>query len=230
MKTHSPFPLRHSERPVAQAVLSPRHRRRCRPATRLAATLLLSLLPAVGIAENTLARTMYTSRRANSRGDLIRVLVDEQTSASKDRSISTGKEFGANAIEGTIGNKDSEYTLPRKVDMALPPYNLSASSSYSGEGGTASSESLAASLTAQVMDVLPNNILVIHGERLVTLGEEEVRMILTGLVRQTDVSANNTVSSVQIADARIRYVTTGEVTRGSSPGWLTRVFHTINPF
>lgn len=192
------------------------------------ALLTAAVLPCAG--GNQLARSMYASRRAADRGDLIRVIVDEQTSASKDHSISTDKEFGANATEGTIGNPDSDRTLPRKASIALPPYNLSASSNYSGEGGTASSESLAASLTAQVMDVLPNNVLVVHGERLITLGGEEVRMILTGLVRQTDVSADNTVSSTQIADARIRYVTTGEVNRGSSPGWLTRVFHRINPF
>lgn len=191
-----------------------------------AATLLL---PAAGWA-NGLAASMYSSRRAMQRGDLIRVIVDEKTSASKEHSLNTSKDFKATAAEGSIGNPASAHALPRAVSGALPPYSLSAGSEFAGTGGTATSESLAASLTAQVTDVLPNGVLVIHGERLVTLGGEEVRMVLTGMVRHHDVTAGNTVHSYQIADARIRYVTTGEVSRGSSPGWLVRLFSRLSPY
>jgi flagellar L-ring protein precursor FlgH len=177
-----------------------------------------------------LAATMYSSRRAAKRGDLIRVIVQESTSSSKEHSKNTSKDFSATAAEGQIGNANSTAALPKALNLTLPGYNLSGSAEFAGSGDTATSESLTASLTAQVTDVLPNGILVIHGERLVTLGKEEVRMILSGMVRRRDVTTTNTVLSSQVADARIRYVSTGEVTRGSSPGWLARVFQFINPF
>lgn len=177
-----------------------------------------------------LASAMYSSQRAAARGDLIRVIVNEETSASKQHSISANKEFSASATEGQIGNAASTAALPKAMNLTLPSYNLSGKSDFTGDGATATTETLAASVTAQVTDVLPNGILVIHGERLVTLGKEEVRMVLTGMVRRRDVTADNTVNSNQVADARIRYVSTGEVTRSSSPGWLARLFQYVNPF
>jgi len=194
----------------------------------LVAGLLVSLSAWSG--EGRLAATMYSSQRAGARGDLIRVIVSEETSASKNHSQKASKEFSAAAAEGRIGNPNSSQTLPKALSLTLPSYSLSGSSEFSGDGGSATSETLATSLTAQVVDVLPNGILVIHGERLVTQGKEEVRMVLTGIVRRRDVTAENTVYSSQIADARIRYVSTGEVTRGSSPGWLSRLFQAVNPF
>jgi flagellar L-ring protein precursor FlgH len=196
----------------------------------LAALFGLCLAATSVAAPPRLAASMYSSRRAARRGDLIRVIVEERTSSSKEHSKNTSKDFSAKAAEGQIGNANSTAALPKAANLTLPGYDLSASSSFSGAGDTATSEYLTASLTAQVTDVLPNGVLVVHGERLVTLGKEEVRMILSGMVRSHDVTSENTVLSTQIADARIRYVTTGEVTRGSSPGWFTRIFQFVNPF
>lgn len=200
----------------------------CRTTTVLAAGFLA--LVSVRAGEARLATTMYSSQRAATRGDLIRIIVSEETSASKNHSQNASKEFSAAAAEGKIGNPNSSETLPKALSMTLPSYSLSGSSEFSGDGASTTSETLSTSLTAQVVDVLPNGILVIHGERLVTQGKEEVRMLLTGLVRRRDVTAANTVYSNQVADARIRYVSTGEVTRGSSPGWLARLFQAVNPF
>jgi flagellar L-ring protein precursor FlgH len=173
---------------------------------------------------------MYSSGRAAARGDLIRVVVDEKTSASKAHSLATARETTAAAAEATTGQESAVHDLVRNANLKLLPYNISGSSDFTGDGSTASSESLAASLTAQVVDVLPNDVLVIHGERLVAQGNEEVRMVLTGLVRKRDVTGDNTVLSTEIADARIRYVSTGDVSRGSSPGWLARILQWILPF
>jgi len=203
-------------------------------ALRLSSSALLLCLLGIGpvtvAGPGRLAASMYSSGRAARRGDLIRVIVEEKTSASKEHSTSTSKELTAKATEGTIGSATSSAALPKALNLTLPSYDLSAGAEFAGDGGTATAETLAASLTAQVADVLPNGTLVIHGERLVTLGKEEVRMILSGMVRRRDVTAKNTVFSYQVADARIRYVSTGEVTRNSSPGWFTRVFQRINPF
>lgn len=190
----------------------------------------LLVLSPVGADEARLAATMYSIQRATARGDLIRVIVSEETSASKNHSQNTSREFAASAAEGKIGNAKSDQVLPKALNLTLPSYSLSASSEFAGDGSTATSETLTTSLAAQVVDVLPNGILVIHGERLVTRGKEEMRMILTGIVRRRDVTAENTVYSSQIADARIRYVSSGEVTRNSSPGWLARLFQAVNPF
>ncbi|MDX9981453.1 MAG: flagellar basal body L-ring protein FlgH, partial [Lentisphaeria bacterium] len=129
-----------------------------RTATALAAGFLA--LASLGAGEGRLATTMYSSQRAAARGDLIRIVVSEETSASKNHSQAVSREFSAAAAEGKIGNANSSEVLPKALSMTLPSYSLSGSSEFTGDGGSTTSETLSTSLTAQVVDVLPNGILV----------------------------------------------------------------------
>ncbi|MDP3368030.1 MAG: flagellar basal body L-ring protein FlgH, partial [Pseudomonas sp.] len=86
------------------------------------------------------------------------------------------------------------------------------------------SNSLSGSVTVTVAEVLPNGVLVVRGEKWLTLntGDEMVR--ISGLVRADDISSSNTVSSTRIADARLTYSGTGSFADASQPGWLSRFF------
>ena len=69
-----------------------------------------------------------------------------------------------------------------------------------------------------------SGILAVRGENWLTLntGDEFVR--IAGLVRSDDISTDNTVSSMRVADARITYSGTGAFADASQPGWLSRFF------
>ncbi|OGV66165.1 MAG: hypothetical protein A3K18_31270 [Lentisphaerae bacterium RIFOXYA12_64_32] len=183
-----------------------------------------------------LALNMYSSKRAWTVGDLLTVVVDEQTSSSKTNALATKRESAATASSGNVigypatQNNSTYQALTNSKGIALPPYSLSASSQFTGSGNSASTETLQATYTAQVVDVLPNSVLVIRGERVVVFNRENIRMVLTGMVRPQDVTADNSIMSSQIAQASINYQSKGEVTRGSSPGWFWRLFDVINPF
>jgi flagellar L-ring protein precursor FlgH len=204
-----------------------------------AMTVLICFLGVTAAAEPPqlrLALGMYSSKRAWTVGDLLTVVVDEQTSSSKTSALATKRESAATASpNNTIGYPASQtnatyQALTNSKGVVLPPYSLSANAQFTGSGNSASAETLQATYTAQVVDVLPNSVLVIRGERSVTFNRENVRMVLTGMVRPLDVTADNTVKSSQIAQATISYQSKGSVTRGSSPGWFWRLFEAINPF
>ncbi|WP_313327993.1 flagellar basal body L-ring protein FlgH, partial [Stutzerimonas balearica] len=91
-------------------------------------------------------------------------------------------------------------------------------------GQAGQSNSLSGSITVTVSEVLPNGILAVRGEKWLTLntGDELVR--IAGLVRSDDISTDNTVSSMRVADARITYSGTGAFADASQPGWLSRFF------
>ena len=74
------------------------------------------------------------------------------------------------------------------------------------------------------MRVLPNGNLMIRGEKWLTLntGEEFIR--LEGIIRASDVAADNTVESNRIANARIQYSGKGEMQDAQSSGWLSQFF------
>jgi len=60
-------------------------------------------------------------------------------------------------------------------------------------------------------------------------GEEYIQ--ISGIVRQADVSQNNTVPSSLLADAKISYSGTGSVADANKTGWLARFFNSsVWPF
>jgi flagellar L-ring protein precursor FlgH len=89
---------------------------------------------------------------------------------------------------------------------------------------------LQAQLTARVVRVLENGNLLIEGRRQLTLNAEDEFIVITGIIRPEDISASNSVSSSNIADARILYTGSGVVTDKQHPGWLTRVLDWGWPF
>lgn len=204
----------------------------------------LSLMPFAQLAAQDdtnvkLALNMYSNQRARQIGDLLTVTISEVTSSSKSESLSTSKSATANADAPVFGTAiDSGNWLARfnnklvnaSENMPLSSYSVNASSNYKGSGSTASAESLTASFTVRVVDILDNGVLVVRGERRIIMRNEDVNMVLTGLVRVKDISSANTISSSKIADAHIYYETGGETSRGSRPGYAWRIFQYLNPF
>ena len=88
---------------------------------------------------------------------------------------------------------------------------------------------LEAKLTARVIDVFPNNTLLIEGSRTIQVDESKLKVILTGVIRPQDIQADNTIKSTYIADAKIEYVEEG-LGNVNKFGLLTRLWHWLNIF
>lgn len=175
------------------------------------------------------ARSMLADRRAHGVGDIVTILVQESNSAQKANSTSTAKKSGIN---------DSISTLiyPPSVSGALtkggnlPALNVSANDTFDGSGKVNNSEALNGSIAVRVIDVLPNGNLVLEGSRKTTFSGETTEAILHGVVRSDDVSAANTVLSYNIADATVRYVSSGTATEAQKKGWFSKTWDKVSPF
>lgn len=148
-------------------------------------------------------------------GDILTVNLQESTVASK-------------SAESTI-TKDSELSLPEPVFFGHGNIGLDTSAKYErdfdGSAVADQSNSLDGSITVSVIEVLPNGVLKIRGEKWLSLtnGDEYIR--LTGMVRPQDISPDNTVASNRIADARFSYGGTGDFDQANQMGWLSRFFN-----
>ncbi|GEK10832.1 flagellar basal body L-ring protein FlgH [Pseudoalteromonas sp. McH1-7] len=169
---------------------------------------------------------LYADKKALRVGDIITIVLRETTQATKaanseldkssDSSLDPIIGLGANAIN--IGNEAIQF-------------GAKSSSSFSGDSKSNQSNSLFGNISVNVTRVLPNGNLVIRGEKWLTLntGEEFIR--LEGLVRPQDVTADNTVESNRVANARIQYSGKGDQQEVQSAGWLTSFFMSaIMPF
>ncbi|WP_448586431.1 flagellar basal body L-ring protein FlgH [Thermaurantiacus sp.] len=158
-------------------------------------------------------------QRARRRGDLLTILLVERVISEKS-AAQTSLRQSARSIDL------SGFAQTEALERAL---SQGAESSFNGRGRTQQSNRLSGELTVTVVDVLPNGVLRVAGDRrlVLTRGEEQVQF--SGLVRPEDISADNRVLSTRVADARIRYTGTGEVARAAAQGWFHRFFERINP-
>nr|HRI55458.1 flagellar basal body L-ring protein FlgH [Anaerolineae bacterium] len=93
---------------------------------------------------------------------------------------------------------------------------------FDGGGRTARTGRLVAQLSVTVREVLPNGDLRLEGEQLLTINEEQQRIVLSGLARPQDISEGNVVLSTRLADARITYVGEGDLADRQRPAWWRR--------
>ncbi len=91
-------------------------------------------------------------------------------------------------------------------------------------------EKITTTISARVMEVLPNGNLLIEGKRSLTVMGEDMQYILTGTVRPSDVSRENTIRSTSIADLSVQYSSTGPITKSQKKGVFDTLVDFINPF
>lgn len=165
--------------------------------------------------QNNYAFSLYKDQRARRIGDVITVMLQEQTNASKSNSAST--------------SKDSEIALtPTSLFGGVHPAlatSLTGERSFSGKGDTGQSNSLNGQITVTISDIYPNGVLEVRGEKWLSLNQGDEFIRVRGLVRPEDIGSDNTVQSSKLADARISYGGTGYIASASKPGWVTRFFN-----
>ena len=172
---------------------------------------------------------LFQDMKGRTVGDIITVVIVESASASKEAKTETGRSSNMSAgITNMLG-------LERKVGSVtgINPASLvdaKTSNNFKGSGKTSRKENLLATLTTQVVEVLPNGNLRIEGNKTVTVNSETQIVTLSGIVRQPDVSPRNIVSSKNILNARIAYVGDGVISDKQQQGWLVRALDQVWPF
>jgi len=169
----------------------------------------------------TMNNGMYSDTSAHKVGDIISVTLDESTSASKNANSNLSKE-GHNKYDGmTIFGKKPT------IAGYSPTMSSDNSSSFKGNSKASQSNSLKGQISVSVVKVYSNGNLQVQGEKWLMLnnGNEYVR--ITGLIRPSDISSDNTVSSQRIANARIQYGGTGDFANTQERGLFSRFFNSV---
>ena len=172
-----------------------------------------------GIYQEHYSMSLFEDRRANRIGDIVTVVLNERTVSKKKAETEISKANNVNFNEGLmLGDLLSvgDYSLET---------NVAQNRDFSGESESDQSNSLMGSIAVTVADVLPNGLLVVRGEKWMTLtsGEEFIR--IKGLLRPEDIGADNKVASTKLADARITYSGTGDFADSTRQGWASRFFN-----
>lgn len=192
-------------------------------------------------------RGMFADKRANRVGDIVTIVVQENTVANNSLVLKTAREAKAgngnpllnlvnqfiSALPTSILGKNritDELTKANVPTLTVPPIDVGGSTEYKGGGDITNRQIVTARAAVTVIDVLPNGNMVVEGVRLVRFSGETQYASLRGVLRPADVQRDNTVLSTNIADAQVEFVSEGSLTEAQKKGWLLRLANKVSPF
>lgn len=171
------------------------------------------------------SKPLFEDIKARQVGDLLTVILEERTDASKTASTEITKDNSTDISSPTILGQDVTW---KGNPLST---SLESASDFSGEADSAQSNQLQGSITVTVSQVLPNGNLMVQGEKWIAINQGDEYVRLRGIVRPVDIAPTNTVYSTQVADAQITYRGKGAPAESNAIGWLARFFITpIWPF
>ncbi len=174
---------------------------------------------------NSFVKNMYGDPKATSINDILTIQIVEASSASNKAGLSTAKDSSSNMqISAMLG---LEKKSPLNKGTLL---GHSTSNNNKGQGESTRQSSINAYITARVVDIMPNNNLIIEAKKELMINKEKQVVVLRGIVRPRDISYENVVLSNRIADMQVHFSGKGPVTEQTRRGWLSWVLSVIWPF
>lgn len=164
------------------------------------------------------AGSLYQLHKNYAVGDMILVKLDESTSSKKSLNYTSDKSsnftlgpvsVNAGPIQVAEGDFNIEHSQENDLDSS---------------SNTDQSNSLNGDITVYVLEILPNNNLIVAGEKWIKLntGQEYVRF--SGEVRIADIDASNTIISSKVGNSRIEYSGKGKLHDNQQDSVLDKLF------
>jgi flagellar L-ring protein precursor FlgH len=166
-------------------------------------------------AEGRLVR-LGTDAKAVRLHDVVSIVVTESLAASTDGQVKNSRSSNASSgLTSLFGALSATNRLQNLVGQ-------NSASGLSAQGQSTTNSSLATTFGAEVVDVLPNGMLVVQATRQLTFSQQTQLIKLRGLVRPEDVSSQNQVLSTAMTDLELEVTGKGIVndsTYRQNPIW-----------
>jgi flagellar L-ring protein precursor FlgH len=168
--------------------------------------------------------SLFVDLRAHTIGDIVFIVVNERTTTSSEAKTDGSKEVGFSGGLKVEGFFDSLLGFPSAIEP-IKNLDIDPSEEFKASGKTSNKGSFTTTISATVVDILPNGNFVIEGQRGITINDDTETMILRGTIRPTDISADNTISSQMMADIEMTYTGRGQIAERQKAGLFTELFN-----
>lgn len=155
----------------------------------------------------------FSQRTAHGEGDILTILISENSTASYQATTSTTKQ-DATQVPAPA------FPLVGGLFKSL---GFAANSATNGSGSTQQAGTYVARMTVVVRKVLPGGNLEIEGARSVRINKDTQIVKLTGIIRPDDIAADNTILSEKIANAIINADGKGQIADRQRQGIFTKI-------
>jgi len=178
------------------------------------------------------AKAFFKDHRAKEVGDIltVRLALDDsaelENTTERDRTDSEDHDF--NDFLGYEDHLDALF--PSTIDSPGQIVNFATAHSTEGDGAISRSEQVNLEFAAIVTQILPNGNLVIMGRQEVRVNAELRELLVTGIIRTSDIDTDNTVDHTKIAEMRVSYGGRGSISDLQQPRWGMQIWDIIFPF
>ncbi len=182
---------------------------------------------------------LFEDNKARRLNDLVTIRVIENISGSgtadtkldRDSSGDYGISnlFGMN-LDFNLQNAFLLKDLYKGANVFAPTAKGGSKSAFEGKGDTNREGKLIGTITAKVVEVMPNGNMVVESRKDLTINNEKQILVLRGMIRPDDIATDNTIVSTKVADAEIFYVGDGVIQEKQTPGLFVRLLDQIWPF
>jgi len=186
--------------------------------------------PTEGAVFSAQSKNIYSDSRARSIGDIVLVKIVETSNGKKTAETTTSRDSTITGGISSLFGFESLFAGKNGHIPSLTSIDADIAKEFTGTGETKRDSTVTATISARVIDKTLDGNLIIRGYREIRVNNETQHIILSGLVRPTDISKDNSIESSHIADARIEYTGTGVLSAKQQPGWLANALDVIWPF
>jgi flagellar L-ring protein FlgH len=173
--------------------------------------------------QRTSYRPGFEDPRARAIGDNITIQIVENVTASQVSDSTANRTTSGSTAVGALPFFGGQ-------DLARLNTSLASKNDFSGKGGTASTNTFNGTITATVIDVLPNGHLMVTGDKQIGVNQNVDVMRFSGTIDPHLIQPGNIVNSTQVANVRIESKGRGAQAEAQTVGWLTRFFFSFLPF
>ncbi len=187
------------------------------------------------IAKVSVVAVSQPAPRKFAKHDLVTIVVRETITNDAKSSLETEKEFEKGGKINAIPRLRLEDFLNLQLTQSdlttdAPEIDVAFDTEWTGEGTLKQSNTFTARITARIIDIKPNDTLVLEARKSITTDGESFRMVLTGTCRKQDITSDNTILSERLYDLSLVKEHKGELRKTTKKGVLTRVFDAIFNF
>jgi flagellar L-ring protein precursor FlgH len=168
--------------------------------------------------------------------DLVQIVVRETSRAESTQELETEKDYFLDGQVTAWPHLSLSDILNLQLRAGntpaseLPAVRVGLAKEFEGDGDYSREDDLTARVTAEVVEILPNGNLVLEAQTRIQTDEEISEIKVTGVCRQDDVSAANTVLSSQIHNLRIEKMHQGELRKATKKGIIAKFLDALFAF
>lgn len=171
------------------------------------------------IYQNGMRVGLFEDRTAKYVGDILTVVLIENMNASATSNTNSSKDNKVELPGPTLGG--SKVT---KEGVEILNNQLTGEREFSGQGTSAMNSSFNGKISVTVSKVLPNQNLVVRGEKMMVLNQSDEYVRFIGVVRPQDIEQDNTIKSTRVANVHMAYGGQGDLSKANKMGPLGRFF------